>query len=44
MKAAKRWGFKIPQELALCSSINQVIDFVTQWDEGRHHLPCITMV
>ena len=39
LKAAKRWGFKIPQEIALCSSIDQVIDFVTQWDEGRHHLP-----
>ena len=38
LKAAKRWGFKIPQEITLCSSINQVIDFVTQWDEGRQYL------
>ena len=39
LKIAKHWGFRIPNEIALCSSIEQVIDFVKQWDERRHQLP-----
>lgn len=39
LKAAKSWGFKIPHEIALCSTVDQVIAFVDQWDVKRHHLP-----
>ncbi|MGC6490356.1 MAG: NAD-dependent DNA ligase LigA [Flavobacteriales bacterium] len=39
LKAAKSWGFKIPHEIALCSTVDQVVGFVDQWDVKRHHLP-----
>jgi len=39
LQEAKRWGFKIPSETSVCSSIEQVIDFVEYWDSKRHDLP-----
>ncbi len=35
---AKKWGFKIPSETMVCSSIDAVIDFVKEWDNKRHDL------
>ena len=39
LQTAREWGFKIPHEIEVCSSIDKVIDFVNYWDDKRHHLP-----
>ena len=39
LQTAREWGFKIPHEIEVCSSIDKVIDFVNYWDNKRHHLP-----
>ena len=39
LQNAREWGFKIPHEIEVCSSIDKVIDFVNYWDNKRHHLP-----
>ena len=36
---AKRWGFKVPTETKVCSTIQDVIKFVSYWDTKRHDLP-----
>ena len=39
LQSVKKWGFKIPDEIQVCSSIEKVISFVNYWDEKRHNLP-----
>ena len=39
LQIAREWGFKIPHEIEVCSSIGKVIDFVNYWDNKRHNLP-----
>lgn len=39
LQFAKQWGFKIPDEIQVCSSIGEVIGFVNYWDNKRHDLP-----
>ena len=39
LQCAKKWGFKIPDEIQVCSSIDKVISFVNYWDNKRHELP-----
>ena len=39
LQNAREWGFKIPHEIEVCSSIDKVINFVNYWDNKRHHLP-----
>ncbi len=39
LQTARDWGFKIPHEIEVCSSIDKVINFVNYWDNKRHHLP-----
>ncbi|MDG1917253.1 MAG: NAD-dependent DNA ligase LigA [Flavobacteriales bacterium] len=39
LQSAKKWGFKMPDEIQVCSSIEKVISFVNYWDEKRHNLP-----
>lgn len=36
---ARAWGFKVPSVSKLCSSIDEVLDFVKHWDTARHDLP-----
>lgn len=36
---AREWGFKVPTVAKLCKSTDQVMEFVTYWDEHRHDLP-----
>lgn len=36
---AKEWGFKIPEHITLCESIDQVKDFITHWEKARLKLP-----
>ncbi|APY07451.1 DNA ligase (NAD(+)) LigA [Winogradskyella sp. J14-2] len=39
LEKAREWGFKVPQEAKLVSSIDEVLEYVNYWDEHRHNLP-----
>jgi DNA ligase (NAD+) len=39
LQSAKKWGFKVPQNTALCNNIDEVIEFIKSWDEKRDSLP-----
>lgn len=39
LQHSRRWGFKVSDQAKLCSSLNEVKDFITYWDEHRHELP-----
>ena len=36
---AREWGFKIPPYIKLCKNIDEVLDFISYWDEERKNLP-----
>lgn len=36
---AARWGFKTDTNTRVCRSIEEVIQFITEWDEKREQLP-----
>jgi DNA ligase (NAD+) len=36
---ARDWGFKIPRYIARCRNIDEVMDFIHEWDKGRKGLP-----
>jgi DNA ligase (NAD+) len=39
LEKARSWGFKVPQESKVVSSIDAVFEFINYWDKERHNLP-----
>jgi DNA ligase (NAD+) len=39
MKFAAALGFKVPESIKLCSSVNEVFEFINHWDTERKNLP-----
>ena len=39
LEAARKWGFKVPNEAKLANNIEEVFDFINYWDMHRHELP-----
>ena len=39
LKKAREWGFKVPDSASLAHSIDEVFEFITEWDEKRKNLP-----
>jgi DNA ligase (NAD+) len=39
LKTASSWGFKVPDSVRLCSSLEEVTDFINYWDSARKNLP-----
>ena len=39
LQEAKKWGFKIPDEIEKHSDLNGVLSFVHKWSNNRHQLP-----
>ena len=39
LSTARKIGFKVPKTIALAKSIDEVFDFVNNWDSERHTLP-----
>lgn len=39
LQKAKDWGFKVPNHIKLCETINDVFSFIESWDERRRELP-----
>ncbi len=42
LQLARSWGFKVSDAMRLCSSIEDVNDFINYWDSERHNLPFAT--
>ncbi len=39
MNLASGWGFKVPDSMKLCKSVDEVIEFINHWDTARKSLP-----
>ncbi len=39
LEAARNWGFKVPKEATLASTIEEVFEYIDYWDAHRHDLP-----
>lgn len=39
MNIARTWGFRVPEEIRLCKNIDNVLEFIRDWDNKRHNLP-----
>ncbi len=39
LEKARQWGFKVPTAVALCKTIEEVLEFANHWEIHRHDLP-----
>ncbi|WP_339653636.1 NAD-dependent DNA ligase LigA [uncultured Maribacter sp.] len=39
LEKAREWGFKVPTVAKLCSTSDEVMAFIEEWDVKRHELP-----
>ncbi|MBO3117347.1 NAD-dependent DNA ligase LigA [Winogradskyella sp. DF17] len=39
LEKARSWGFKVPEEAKLVTSIDEVLEYVSYWDKHRNNLP-----
>lgn len=42
LEAARRWGFKIPNVIRKCHSLQDIFDYIAYWDVERKNLPVAT--
>ncbi len=39
LKKARSWGLKISDNMAICRDMNQIMEYINDWDKGRQYLP-----
>ena len=39
LEAARKWGFKVPPYVMVCSTMSDVYSFIDEWEEKRRDLP-----
>ena len=39
LKKAKEWGFKISDHVAKCKNLDEVFEYINEWENGRDTLP-----
>lgn len=39
LQEAKNWGFKISNHIKLCTTIDEILEFIHEWDKNRNQLP-----
>lgn len=39
LQNAKKWGFRVSNHMALCKNINEIFEFIDDWDKERYNLP-----
>jgi DNA ligase (NAD+) len=39
LEVARKWGFKVPTQSRLATSLDEVFEFINHWDTHRHDLP-----
>jgi DNA ligase (NAD+) len=42
LQAIQKWGFKVSDTWRKCSSIEQVLEYINEWEGKRHELPIAT--
>ena len=42
LQCAKRWGFKVSDEMRLANGLDEIFEYINYWDTERHHLPFAT--
>ncbi|MBC5773210.1 NAD-dependent DNA ligase LigA [Pontibacter sp. KCTC 32443] len=42
LEAIQKWGFKVSDTWRKCSSIDKVLEYITEWETKRHELPIAT--
>ena len=42
LQAARRWGFKVSDQISLCRSIDEIDAFIRHWDKARYDMPFAT--
>lgn len=42
MQCAKEWGFKVSDDMKLCQTIDDVMDYIAYWNTARKNLPVAT--
>lgn len=42
LEAARRWGFKIPDVIRKCHSLEDIFEYIAYWDVERKNLPVAT--
>ena len=42
LEAARKWGFKIPEVVRKCNSLQDIFDYIAYWDTERKNLPVAT--
>ena len=42
LEAARSWGFKIPNVIRVCNSLEDIYDYIAYWDAERKNLPVAT--
>ncbi|MCQ2196899.1 MAG: NAD-dependent DNA ligase LigA [Bacteroidaceae bacterium] len=42
LQAAKRWGFKVSDNMCLAHNEQEIFDYINLWNEKRHQLPYAT--
>ena len=42
LEAARSWGFKIPNVIRVCNSLEDIYDYIAYWDIERKNLPVAT--
>jgi len=42
LQEARKWGFKIPDVIRKCATLNEVFDYIRYWDKERKNLPVAT--
>lgn len=38
LRAAATWGFNVPNTISRCKTIEEIMEFINLWDQGRHEL------
>ncbi|MDD3636085.1 MAG: NAD-dependent DNA ligase LigA [Bacteroidales bacterium] len=39
LQEARKWGFRVSNNIALCSTEDEIFEFIDDWDKARHELP-----
>ncbi len=42
LAAAREWGFKVSESMRLCSTTDQIVEYINYWDLERRNLPFAT--
>lgn len=42
LEAARKWGFKIPDVIKICNSVEDILKYIEYWDTERKNLPVAT--